>query len=199
MSCAHGDTVVWDGFLGWVCAPLPDETQIDRWVSDNGYASTAITDALDARVSALEAVGTVLRTVMLDENGLGLSGSGSGTWSSTSSSTRLRFLSYSYTPVRASSRLLVEFGTRYTVSGDHSDTFLSTLTVGSTDLQVQGQVWTNDEGGGTRSGTLFPIAGVTNLSGTSPVPIEVSVQRSSGDDTLTLYRDMWLKVTEIAR
>jgi hypothetical protein len=65
MSCTDGDTVVYDATLGaWSCILLPDEATVDGWVTDNGYASTTVTDALDARVDALEATDPVAAAIV---------------------------------------------------------------------------------------------------------------------------------------
>jgi hypothetical protein len=108
--------------------------------------------------------------------------------------------SKSYTPGSNSSYIFFEVYARYYVNGASEDSFFSQLTWNGIEIAAQRQYWANAAGGGTRSSTLFPIAGrVTNSGGT--FTFAVNARRDSADDTLSVYADnaFYVKITEIAR
>jgi len=109
--------------------------------------------------------------------------------------------SKSYTPASSSSYIFVEVYAKYYVNGGGDDSFFSQLTWAGNEFAAQRQVWTNGAGGGTRSSTLFPLAGrITNSSPTG-YTLAINARRDSADDTLTVYADgaFNVKITEIAR
>ena len=109
--------------------------------------------------------------------------------------------SKTYTPASASSYIFVEVYARYYVGGAAEDSFFSQLTWAGNEFAAQRQYWANGAGGGTRSSTLFPLAGrITNGSLTG-YTLAINTRRDSADDTLSVYADgaFNVKITEIAR
>lgn len=109
--------------------------------------------------------------------------------------------SKTYTPASASSYIFVEVYARYYVNGAAEDSFFSQLTWAGNEFAAQRQVWINGAGGGTRSSTLFPLAGrITNSSPTG-YTLAINARRDSADDTLSVYADgaFCVKITEVAR
>jgi len=116
------------------------------------------------------------------------------------SGTYTDFASVSYTPVHASSTLLIEYHATFSVNGGNGDGFRSRITVDATEITWRSQSWTNSEGGGTRSGVLFPISMTYTNSNTSAKTIKISANRASGDDTLSVdTTSAYLKISEYAR
>ena len=110
------------------------------------------------------------------------------------------FASVSYTPVHASSTLLIEYHAQYTVNGADGDDFRSRITVDGTEITWRNQAWADGPGGGTRSAVLFPISMVYTNSNTTAKNIKVSAARSSSDDTLSLNTtSAYLRISEFAR
>lgn len=124
---------------------------------------------------------------------------GSTTTISTSSDTDVA--SYSYTPVSSNSYLVIEFTTRYSVAGAAADDFVSRIAVDGAEQSYNVQVWINGAGGGTRSGTLFPLMARYTNSSTSAKTISATVRRGTTDDNATVYKDTTtvMKITEIGR
>jgi hypothetical protein len=111
---------------------------------------------------------------------------------------------YSYTPVIANSYLVVEYQTIYSLVGASSDSIQAYLNVyDSYDNRISQtyQQWNNGAGGGTRSGTIFPILGRYTNYNTDTKTIRVDVYNSTDSDNLTINSDIstWLKITEIGR
>jgi hypothetical protein len=110
-------------------------------------------------------------------------------------------VSGTYTPLSTSSYILFEVYAMYDVNGGGGDSFFSQITWNGAEIGVQRQVWANGAGGGTRSGTLFPLVGrVTNGSLTG-YTWAVNTRRDSSDDTITVYPNagFYVKITEIGR
>jgi hypothetical protein len=109
--------------------------------------------------------------------------------------------SKTYTPATSSSYLLFEVYARYYVNGAAEDSFFSQLTWNNIEIAAQRQYWSNGAGGGTRSSTLFPIAGRVTNSGGGGFTFAINARRDSADDTLSVYADnaFYVKITEIAR
>lgn len=107
--------------------------------------------------------------------------------------------SISYTPVSASSHLLIEYHAPYTVSGSATDTWRSKITINGTEITYRTQVWVNVAGQDVRSSVIFPIAMKANNNVTTALTIKVSVARTTGDDTLTVdTNNAFLKISEFA-
>jgi len=117
------------------------------------------------------------------------------------SNTYAAIASKTYNPASNSSHIFVEVYARYYVNGAAEDSFFSQLTWAGNEFAAQRQYWANASGGGTRSSTLFPLAGrITNNSLTG-YTLAINARRDSADDTLTVYADnaFYVKITEIAR
>ena len=124
---------------------------------------------------------------------------GSTTTISTNSDTDVA--SYSYTPVSSNSYLVIEFTTRYFVAGSAADDYVSRIAVDGAEQSFNVQVWTNGTGGGTRSGTLFPLMARYTNSNTTAKTISATVRKGTTDDNATVYKDTTtvMKITEIGR
>lgn len=118
-----------------------------------------------------------------------------------SSTTYTVVASFTYTRVSNNSYIMVEFNTDYDIGGHNSDSFFSRLVVGGTQVGEGWQKWSAENGGGTRSGTLFPVMGRYTNSATGTITITAEARRSSADDNGIFYRDLstWFKVTEVSR
>jgi hypothetical protein len=107
-----------------------------------------------------------------------------------SSTVATSLASVSYTPVYANSKLWVEYHVTYAVDGSGSDDFRSQITVNGGEITWRDQQWTTSTygGGGTRSATVFPIAGSYTNANTTAKAIVVGVERNGSDDTLIANR-----------
>lgn len=111
--------------------------------------------------------------------------------------------SYTYTPVSNVSKIIVEYSAIYDISGWNGDSFESRIEIDNS-LNIIGkryQKFADNPGGGTRSGTLFPICGAYTNSSLNPRKIMIKLHNNS-DDTIRLYNasfDACMKITEIAR
>lgn len=115
------------------------------------------------------------------------------------SGTYTDFASVSYTPVSASSHLLIEYHAPYTVSGSVADTWRSRITVGGSEITYRTQVWVDTLGQDNRSSVLFPISMKYSNSVTTALSIKIQAARSSGDDTLTVdTNNAYLRISEYA-
>ena len=115
------------------------------------------------------------------------------------SGTYTDFASVSYTPVSASSHLLIEYQAAYTINGGGTDSFRSRITVDGTTVTYRTQTWVNVGGQDVRSGMLFPIAMVYANNDDVALSIKVSAARVSSDDTLTVdTNSAVLKISEFA-
>ena len=137
--------------------------------------------------------GTIINTVMLPPTTTGDI--------SINATAYTTFLTYSYTPVSASSTIIVEFNTKYDINGYGDDSFSSQILVTGTEVAYNTQKFTGNGGGGSRSGTLFPLMGSYTNTTTGAKTININVKRDASDDNILLKRDIstWLKITEIAR
>lgn len=110
-------------------------------------------------------------------------------------------VSGTYTPLSTSSYIFFEVYAMYFVDGAAGDSFFSQITWNGIEIGVQRQVWANGSGGGTRSGTLFPLVGRVTNGSTTGYGWSVNVRRDSSDDTITVYNNsgFYVKITEIAR
>ena len=113
----------------------------------------------------------------------------------------ISIVNWIYTPSYANSSILIEFQTKYTVSGSNGDNASAQLWVDSSNISNTYQGWTDSEGGGTRSGVIFPIVGKYINSSRSQKTIDIRVYNGTDSDIVTVYRDnsCWLKITEIGR
>ena len=129
---------------------------------------------------------------------------------------------YKYMPALPTSKIIVDYVTKYTVGGNTSsatgaDAFESQIIVQDTRVGYGYQRWLYSgdtaPGTGTRSGVLFPLMGAYNNvnnngnvnnnyneNGLTPLTITVTVSRGMGDDTATISSSRngtWLRITEV--
>ena len=142
--------------------------------------------------------GQLLNTVFVDDPSMLLPGN-------FSSGTFTDLISYSYTPVHNNSKIMVQYhNNSYTISGGigpGDDEFQSQLLIptGRT-VNTQRCSLNNTANASFRTGSLFPIAGVAENTGTTPIAIKVQVRRSSGDDNINFNgTNGTLIIQEIAR
>jgi len=111
--------------------------------------------------------------------------------------------SYTYTPLYANSKIIVDYGCLYNVSGNAStvDSFESRINIDGTLVAKRQQQWLDTGSGtGTRGSTLYPITGGISNSALTPRTISVTVRRTDGDDGITFYNatfDAFMRITEI--
>ncbi len=111
--------------------------------------------------------------------------------------------SYNYTPKSTNSKIIVEYGSLYSIEGNSTggtDEIESQIKVGGTTIARRVQRFPNVSGGGTRGSTIFPICGaITNTVNLNARTI--TVELVSATDAVIIYKanyDAFLKVTEIA-
>jgi len=145
--------------------------------------------------------GQIVNMTMLDNGQLGQNANFTiVTGNPTRSGTGYAFPEYYYTPKFANSFIIIEFQTIYTFIGGDGDSLEAELQVDSNTKSRTFQHWLNALGGGSRSGTIFPIVGRYENSNTNNKLIRVLI-RNKTDDELTVHGDnsTWLKITEIGR
>lgn len=110
---------------------------------------------------------------------------------------------YTYTPISNNSKIIVEYGAIYDISGWNGDSFETRIEIDNS-LNIIGkryQKFVDYTGGGTRSSTIFPICGAYTNSALTPRKIMIMLQNDS-DDPVRLYGasfDASMKITEISR
>jgi len=122
-----------------------------------------------------------------------------------------RVASYTYTPRSRNSKIIVEYEALYDIVGFNGDTYSSFIyvndTSGGNQIAKKIQRFTSQVGGGTRSGTIFPIMGAYNNSGVSDLTFNIMLSSSTLDggggpgDPIKFYRtvfDSCMRVTEIS-
>ena len=172
-------------------------------IVNNAYSSTLLYlgDNGDLSVSGSIGAGAftagqTIKTTLWSASDMGFT-----TTYNNATNTYATIASKTYSPASASSYIFVEVYARYYVNGAGDDSFFSQLTWNSSEFAAQRQYWANAGGGGTRSSTLFPLAGrITNGSLTA-YTLAINARRDSADDTLQVYADgaFNVKITEIAR
>ena len=109
-----------------------------------------------------------------------------------------------YTPVSSSSYLILEFNVNYYIDSLTlaADDFYAQITVDGNEIIFSRQIFQDGEGGGTRSGVLFPLIARYTNSNTSAKTISIKAKRGTTDDTLVIIANDVsgiLRVTEVAR
>lgn len=112
--------------------------------------------------------------------------------------------SYSYTPKCANSYIVVEYQTKYFFGGGNADSLYAYAYVNDgTDNRVGEtyQQWIDAQGGGTRSGTIFPIVGRYSNANKTAKTIRVDVFNNTNDTLTVTGNDImtFLKITEIGK
>jgi len=111
---------------------------------------------------------------------------------------------YTYTPKSNNSKIIVEYGNLYTITGDSGgglDGFESRITIDSTMVAKRQQQFPNAAGSGTRGSTLFPICGGIANAALTPRVINITLTRNDGNDTVQFFSasfDAFMKITEIS-
>lgn len=142
--------------------------------------------------------GQVIRTFMYNNVELGQS---QVTVNASSTNT---IFSFSYTPTHATSYILLEYQSIYSLDGSGADNISAFMYVNDgTDNTISHtyQHWAGGASGGTRSGTIFPIVGrYTNTNKTAKT-IRVDVYNNTDSDPAIVQTNdsTWLKITEIGR
>jgi hypothetical protein len=133
----------------------------------------------------------------------------SGTITPADNTTDYIVAEYLYTPLHASSRIIVDYGCLYTLNGSVSsvnDEFDSRIIINDVTVARRYQKWLAEGAGagtGTRGSTLFPITGgVSNASLGAPDVrnIKIKIRRYSGDDMISFANasyDAYMRITEI--
>jgi hypothetical protein len=114
----------------------------------------------------------------------------------------VRIANITYTPKSSSSYIWIEFSCVYEIAGAAADDFYANITVNGTEIVYNRQIWINGSGGGTRSGTLFPISGRYTNSSTSGIGITVQAARGSSDDNGSFFGAInsgFMRIMEIGR
>jgi hypothetical protein len=140
--------------------------------------------------------GQIIQTLLYNNTDLGFNANYTN-----STNTYTSIVSGTYTPLSSSSYIFFEVYAMYEVGGAAADSFFSQITWNGNEVGVQRQVWANGAGGGTRSGTLFPLAGRVTNSSTTGYGWAVNTRRDSSDDGITVIANagFYVKITEIAR
>jgi hypothetical protein len=109
--------------------------------------------------------------------------------------------SYTYTPKSNNSRIIVEYSALYLITGYNADDFESRILMdGTTIIARRQQSYANQPGGGTRSGTLFPICGGITNNALTDRAITI-IFHSTSSDPVQFYSassEACMKITEIA-
>jgi len=117
----------------------------------------------------------------------------------TSSGSPHTVASYSYTPKSNNSQIIVEYGALYSITGFNNDEFESRILDGSTTIARRVQQFTDQTGGGTRSGTIFPISGA--ITNNALTPHNIIIRLIVASDSVQIYGadyDAFMKITEIS-
>jgi hypothetical protein len=143
-------------------------------------------------------VGAAVRQLVLSAGELGLDNL---TPAVINSGTYTTIASYAYTPIYSNSDIIVEYASVYSVNGSNGDAFRTRIVIGATEITYGRQIWNNGTGGGTRSGTLFPLIGKYTNTDLTAKTFVVSGKQDTSDDTLTVYNDSgtWMRITELLR
>jgi hypothetical protein len=139
--------------------------------------------------------GQVINDIMLSNTEVTIS-----TTTIATSNSDTDFLTYSYTPLSATSYIVIHYhlASFSFESGTGNDSYFSRIKVDGGEITYSRQSTVN----GNRTGVLFPITGRYTNSNTSAKSIVVAARRDSADDSITIVNSatsMWLRITEIAR
>jgi len=142
--------------------------------------------------------GQIVNMSMLDRNDIGQTEN-----IIVNSGNTVTIFTYTYTPKIANSFFIVEYQTIYSLNGSNNDAIRAKIYVINDGNQIGEtyQLWINGLGGGTRSGTMFPIVGRYTNGDTSAKAIYITVVNGTDSDVVNVESSVstWLKITEIAR
>ena len=118
-----------------------------------------------------------------------------------SATATVNIFSIDFTPKYSSSYLIIEYQTNYSLAGSGDDAAFGFLKVNDVRISQTYQNWENSQGGGTRSGVLFPLIGRYTNENTTTKTIDVDLYNGTVGDPITVSSDIstWLKITEIGR
>lgn len=143
-------------------------------------------------------VGEVINTRVYNNTDLNMSAT-----TTINSTTYTNVATITYTPKSSTSHLWIEFDAHYDFSnGTTTDDFFSRITVGGSAIVEKNQIMVGQVGGGTRSGTIFPISGRYTNTGTSGIAITVQAKWGSADDNIRVYGSStsgYMRIQEIGR
>ena len=143
-------------------------------------------------------VGETINTAMYNYSDLSMIGT-----TTISATTYVKVANITYTPKSSSSYIWIEFNANYDYSnGSTVDDFWSNITVNGTEIVALNQIFINASGGGTRSGTIFPIQARYTNSTISGIAITVQARRGTADDSIRIYGSTssgYMRIQEIGR
>ncbi len=143
-------------------------------------------------------VGEVINTRVYNNTDLNMSAT-----TTINSTTYTNVATITYTPKSTTSHLWIEFDAHYDFSnGTTTDDFFSRITVGGSAIVEKNQIMVGQIGGGTRSGTIFPISGRYTNTTTSGIAITVQAKWGSADDAIRVYGSTtsgYMRIQEIGR
>lgn len=143
-------------------------------------------------------VGETISTAMYNYSDLSMIGT-----TTISTTTYTKVASVTYTPKSSSSYIWIEFNANYDYSnGSTVDDFWSNITVNGSEIVALNQIFINASGGGSRSGTIFPIQARYTNSTTSGIAITIQAKRGSADDSIRVYGSStsgYMRIQEIGR
>jgi len=143
-------------------------------------------------------VGEVINTRVYNNTDLNMSAT-----TTINSTTYTNVANITYTPKSTTSYLWIEFDAHYDFSnGTTADDFFSRITVGGSAIVEKNQIMVGQIGGGTRSGTIFPISGRYTNTTTSGIAITVQAKWGSADDAIRVYGSStsgYMRIQEIGR
>jgi hypothetical protein len=139
--------------------------------------------------------GQVINMAMLSNTDLGQ------TEKTVAAAATTNIFSLSYTPRYSNSYLILEYQSVYYLNGAGTDQAYAYLKVNSDRISQTYHKWLEAEGGGARSGVLFPLIGRYTNTNTTTKTIAVDLYNGTDADPITVNSDLstWLKITEIAR
>ncbi len=143
-------------------------------------------------------VGEVINTRVYNNSDLSMSAT-----TTINSTTYTNVATITYTPKSSTSHLWIEFDAHYDFSnGTTTDDFFSRITVAGSAIVEKNQIMVGQVGGGTRSGTIFPISGRYTNTSTSGIAITVQAKWGSADDNIRVYGSStsgYMRIQEIGR
>lgn len=143
-------------------------------------------------------VGEVIASRMYNNSDLNMSAT-----TTINSTTYTNVATITYTPKSSSSYLWIEFDAHYDFNdGTTTDDFLSRITVGGSAIAEKNQRFIGAIGGGTRSGTIFPISGRYTNTSTSGIAITIQARYGTADDNIRIYGSStsgYMRIQEIGR
>ena len=108
---------------------------------------------------------------------------------------------WTYTPVSASSYLVISCQGQFNVSGNNSDTWYSRIAVDNSTIKELKTTYTNDNDSSNRNPSLLPITGRYTNTTTATKNMSIGIKRGSSNDKFIMSNDnsVLISVTEIAR